>query len=51
MESLRTDIPKDPIPEWRRRKEGVNYFVMSTPERSNQRPVNKFFNKVLMQKK
>jgi len=48
VESLRVDIPKDPIPEWRRRKKGVKYFVMSTPERSNQRPVNKFFNKVLM---
>ncbi|NIO07109.1 MAG: hypothetical protein GTO40_03605 [Deltaproteobacteria bacterium] len=51
VESLRVDISKDPIPEWQRRKEGVNYIVMSTPERSNQRPVNKFFNKVLMKRK
>lgn len=51
VESLRTDIPKDPIPERLRRKEGVNYLLMSTPERSNQRPVNKFFNKVLMTRK
>jgi ABC-type Fe3+ transport system substrate-binding protein len=47
MESMRTDIPKDPIPVARRRVEGVKYVVMDTAERSDQAPVSKLLNEVI----
>lgn len=47
MESLRVDIPKDPIPPERRRVAGVNYIIMDTPERSDQEPVNKLLKEVI----
>jgi len=47
MESMRTDIPKDPIPREQRRVEGVKYIVMDTPERSDQAPVSKLLNEII----
>jgi iron(III) transport system substrate-binding protein len=47
MESMRNDIPKDPIPAARRRVEGVKYVVMDTAERSDQAPVSKLLNEVI----
>jgi iron(III) transport system substrate-binding protein len=47
MESMRVDIPKDPIPLERRREAGVNYIVMDTPERSDQEPVSKLLKEII----
>lgn len=47
MESMRTDIPKDPIPLEGRRAPGVRYVVMDTPERSDQRPVSRLLGEIL----
>jgi ABC-type Fe3+ transport system substrate-binding protein len=47
MESMRVDVPKDPIPPERRRVAGVNYILMDTPERSNQEPVSKLLKEVI----
>jgi len=47
MESMRVDIPKDPIPPERRRVAGVNYIIMDTPERSDQEPVNKLLKEAI----
>jgi ABC-type Fe3+ transport system substrate-binding protein len=47
MESLRIDISKDPIPPEKRRKPGVNYILMDTPERSNQEPVSKLLKNII----
>ena len=47
MESMRTDIPKDPIPPEARRVAGVRYIVMDTPERSDQQPVSKLLGEIL----
>jgi iron(III) transport system substrate-binding protein len=47
MESMRLDIPKDPIPAARRRASGVNYILMDTPERSNQEPVTKLLKEII----
>ena len=49
MESLRLDISKDPIPAEKRRKPGVNYILMDTPERSNQEPVSKLLKTIIKQ--
>jgi ABC-type Fe3+ transport system substrate-binding protein len=49
MESLRVDISKDPIPAEKRRKPGVNYILMDTPERSNQEPVSKLLKNIIKQ--
>jgi ABC-type Fe3+ transport system substrate-binding protein len=38
VESMRVDIPKDPIPAPQRRVAGMKYIIMDTPERSNQEP-------------
>lgn len=47
MESMRTDIPKDPIPPEGRRAPGVRYVIMDTPERSDQRPVSRLLGEIL----
>jgi ABC-type Fe3+ transport system substrate-binding protein len=49
MESLRLDISKEPIPAEKRRKPGVNYILMDTPERSNQEPVSKLLKTIIKQ--
>src|SRR5258706_1030388 len=49
MESMRVDIPKDPVSADKRRAAGVNYIVMDTPERSNQEPVAKLLKEVIKQ--
>jgi iron(III) transport system substrate-binding protein len=50
MESMRADIPKDPIPPERRRAAGVNYILMDTPERSDQEPVTRLFKEIIKSK-
>ena len=50
MESMRVDIPKDPIPPERRRRAGLNYIVMDTPERSDQEPVSKLLKEIIKSK-
>lgn len=45
-ESMRIDIPKDPIPPMRRRKEGIPYITMHSPERADQTPIDKFLNDI-----
>jgi ABC-type Fe3+ transport system substrate-binding protein len=50
IESMRVDIPKDPIPPERRRAAGVNYIVMDTPERSDQEPVAKLLKEIIKSK-
>lgn len=47
FESMRIDIPKDPIPLEYRRKEGINYLMMATPERADHAPVEKLLNEIL----
>ena len=47
MESMRTDIPKEPVAPEDRRVEGVNYIIMDTPERSDQAPVGKLLKEVI----
>lgn len=47
MESMRVDIAKDPIAPERRRVSSVNYILMDTPERSDQRPVSKLLGEIL----
>ncbi|MGH7829561.1 MAG: hypothetical protein ACREP8_05240 [Candidatus Binatia bacterium] len=47
MESMRTDIPKDPVPSADRRIDGINYIVMDTPERSDQAPVSKLLKEII----
>ena len=50
MESMRVDIPKDPIPPERRRVPGVNYILMDTPEKSDQEPVSKLLKEIIKNK-
>jgi ABC-type Fe3+ transport system substrate-binding protein len=50
MESMRVDIPKDPIPPERRRAAGVNYIVMNMPEGSDQEPVAKLLKEIIKSK-
>jgi iron(III) transport system substrate-binding protein len=50
MESMRIDIPKDPIPPERRRVAGVNYILMDTPEKSDQEPVNRLLKEIIRNK-
>lgn len=47
MESMRIDIPKGPVPEQYRRKEGINYILMDTPERADDEPVGALLKEVL----
>ena len=47
MESMRVDVPKDPIPQERRRVAGINYIFMDTPERSDQGPVSKLLKEII----
>jgi ABC-type glycerol-3-phosphate transport system substrate-binding protein len=47
MESMRVDIPKEPIAPEKRRAAGVNYIVMDTPERSDQAPVGKLLREII----
>jgi iron(III) transport system substrate-binding protein len=49
MESLRVDISKEPIPAEKRRRAGVNYILMDTPERSNQEPVSRLLKTIIKQ--
>jgi iron(III) transport system substrate-binding protein len=45
-ESMRADIPKDSIPAEYRRKEGVKYVMMATPERADHAPVEKLLKEI-----
>jgi iron(III) transport system substrate-binding protein len=47
MESMRNDIPKDPIAPENRRLSGVKYIIMDTPERSDQGPVSKLLKEII----
>jgi ABC-type Fe3+ transport system substrate-binding protein len=47
VESLRIDIPKDPIPAAQRRAAGTKYIIMDTPERSDQAPLTKLFKEII----
>jgi iron(III) transport system substrate-binding protein len=47
VESMRVDIPKDPVPAAQRRVAGMKYIIMDTPERSNQEPVNKLLKEII----
>jgi iron(III) transport system substrate-binding protein len=47
VESMRIDIPKDPVPAPQRRIAGVKYLIMDTPERSNQEPVSKLLKEII----
>jgi ABC-type uncharacterized transport system YnjBCD substrate-binding protein len=42
-ESMREDIPKDPIPPEYRRRRGVYYVPMFTPDRTDPAPIVKVF--------
>jgi ABC-type Fe3+ transport system substrate-binding protein len=46
-ESMRIDIPKDPIPPTQRCKDGIPYITMHSPERADQMPIDKFLNELL----
>ncbi|NIO07259.1 MAG: extracellular solute-binding protein [Deltaproteobacteria bacterium] len=50
MESMRIDIPKDVVPEAYRRKKGVEYIVMDTPERGDNAPVGKLLKSIIRKK-
>jgi len=43
VESMREDIPKDPVPSEYRRRSGVDYVPMFTPERMDSTPLLKLF--------
>lgn len=47
MESMRVDIAKEPIAPERRRVSSVNYILMDTPARSDQRPVSKLLGEII----
>lgn len=47
VESMREDIPKDPVPAEYRRKKGIHYIPMFTPERMEPEPVLKLYNEVV----
>jgi ABC-type Fe3+ transport system substrate-binding protein len=47
FESMRIDIPKEPVPVEYRRKEGINYLMMATAERADHAPVEKLLNEIL----
>ena len=47
VESMRVDIPKDPVPAPQRRVAGTKYIIMDTPERSNQEPVSKLLKEII----
>jgi iron(III) transport system substrate-binding protein len=49
MESMRLDIPKDPIAPERRRAARTKYILMDTPERSDQAPVAKLLKEIIKQ--
>jgi ABC-type uncharacterized transport system YnjBCD substrate-binding protein len=42
-ESMREDIPKDSIPPEYRRRKGVRYILMFTPDRMDPGPIVKMF--------
>jgi ABC-type Fe3+ transport system substrate-binding protein len=46
-DSLRTDIPKDDVPAYSRRADGVNYIDTSKPEWQDMKPVLKIMNEAL----
>jgi iron(III) transport system substrate-binding protein len=47
VESMRMDIPKDPVPAAQRRVAGTKYIIMDTPERSDQAPLNKLLKEII----
>ena len=47
VESMRIDIPKDPVPAPQRRIAGTKYIILDTPERSNQEPVSKLLKEII----
>ncbi|HEY2922309.1 MAG TPA: substrate-binding domain-containing protein [Candidatus Binatia bacterium] len=47
VESMRVDIPKDPVPASQRRVAGMKYIIVDTPERSNQEPVSKLLKEII----
>ncbi|HEY2986917.1 MAG TPA: extracellular solute-binding protein [Candidatus Binatia bacterium] len=50
VESMREDIPKDPIPPAYRRRAGVEYVPMFTPEHMDPAPVIKLFKETVKPK-
>lgn len=49
VESMREDIPKDPVPEAYRRRKGVEYVQMFTPDRMDAEPVLRIFQDTVKQ--
>lgn len=49
FDSMRIDIPKDPIPPENRRRPGIKYVMMATPERADHAPVEKLLKEILKQ--
>jgi iron(III) transport system substrate-binding protein len=50
VESMREDIPKDPVPLEYRRRPGVEYVPMFTPDRMDPAPIVKLFKETVKQK-
>ena len=51
QDSLRIDIPKDDVPEYSRRIDGVNYVVTERPEWMDMKPIQQLVNEVWQKKK
>jgi iron(III) transport system substrate-binding protein len=50
VESMREDIPKDPVPVEYRRRAGIDYVPMFTPDRMDPAPIVKLFKETVRQK-
>jgi iron(III) transport system substrate-binding protein len=50
VESMREDIPKDPVPPEYRRRPGVEYVPLFTPDRMDPAPIVKLFKETVKQK-
>jgi hypothetical protein len=48
---LRIDIPKDGVPSYARRLEGVNYVETDSPERRNMEPIRKIVDEMWKKKR
>lgn len=46
-DSMRIDIPKDPVIDVYRRREGAKYLFVGTPERTNMKPIYNVVKKAL----
>ncbi len=51
LDSLRTDVPKDHIPEENRRIKGGKYMFASEPRMMDMRPINRLIKKILAEAK